>query len=275
MAFCYNCGSQLDDNVLFCPNCGAKNVANAAAAQQSAPQAVQYQQPAPQPVQYQQPVAQVGGVAVAAPVKKKSKLPIIIISAVAALAIAAVLIIGLVLNGGKPYVGAWAMSENGVPNYRYIIAWTDDGKITAGDDTDYFKDVGNNIIIGYSDEACTSMAGALRYEINGNTMVVTTGTCDPNGANFYPNGNVQQYTKLVVDSSTPICGVWQDMYSDIIVYITGDKVYGDGVENEYKLIGNKIIVTNDGYEDEGTYSLNGDDLMIRTDYDILMFKRLF
>lgn len=52
MAFCSNCGKQMDDNVKFCPACGTQNLAYQAP--QSAPQESQPQQAAPQQAAPQQ-----------------------------------------------------------------------------------------------------------------------------------------------------------------------------------------------------------------------------
>ena len=50
MAFCKNCGAQLDDQAVFCTSCGAN--------QNEAPQQPAYQQPVYQQPVYQQPVYQ-------------------------------------------------------------------------------------------------------------------------------------------------------------------------------------------------------------------------
>lgn len=60
MAFCSSCGAQMDDNAVFCLNCGAQKAAPAQApVQPQAPvQAPAYQQPVYQQPVYQQPVYQ-------------------------------------------------------------------------------------------------------------------------------------------------------------------------------------------------------------------------
>ena len=255
MPFCYNCGTEIDDSVSFCPNCGAKNVANETPAQQ----------PAPQPVQYQQPAAQNVGAAVAAPKKKISPVPIVIISIVVVLSIAAAIFAPILLKGAKPYIGAWAKidTETGfTDNYRYIVALTDDGRLISGGNTAYCKEFADHIIVGYDDEDCTSMLGSLRYEVNGNIMELTFGTCEPSGANFTSNGRVETYTKLAVDDSTPISGVWRDKFSNEIMYVTSDKIYDGWYSLDYTIIGDKIITNSYGYEAEFSYVFNGDELMI-------------
>ncbi len=57
MAFCHNCGAQVNDGVKFCPGCGAPlQAAPAQQAPAAQPVQQQYQQPVQQ--QYQQPVQQ-------------------------------------------------------------------------------------------------------------------------------------------------------------------------------------------------------------------------
>ncbi|MBQ3084499.1 MAG: zinc-ribbon domain-containing protein [Clostridia bacterium] len=139
--FCQNCGNQLDDNAVFCPNCGAKDELPAAAPAPeapayTAPQAPAYTAPqapaygapeapaytapqapaygAPEAPAYTAPQAPVyGAPAYAAPEgyaapapKDNKKLMIGIIAAVAAIAVIVVLVILLFGGGRGGYLGA-------------------------------------------------------------------------------------------------------------------------------------------------------------------------
>lgn len=125
--FCQNCGNQLDDNVVFCPNCGAKEELPAAA---PAPEAPIYTAPAPEAPAYTAPQAPAygapeapaytapqapvyGAPAYAAPEgyaapapKDNKKLIIGIIAAVAAIAVIVVLALVLFGGGRGGYLGA-------------------------------------------------------------------------------------------------------------------------------------------------------------------------
>ncbi len=100
--FCPNCGTQLEDNALFCGSCGTRMSADQQP-QQAQPQyeQPQYQQPQyeqPQYQQYGQPQYQQYGQPQA---PKKNKTPIFIaIGAVAAVAVIALVLV-LVLGGGS------------------------------------------------------------------------------------------------------------------------------------------------------------------------------
>ncbi len=80
--FCANCGTSMEDDVVFCPNCGAKDETPAAAPVAPAPDAAVTTFDAVQ--------------------KKSSKTPVII-GAVAVVAVALIVVLVMVLGGGSGY----------------------------------------------------------------------------------------------------------------------------------------------------------------------------
>ncbi|MCH5324248.1 MAG: zinc ribbon domain-containing protein [Eubacterium sp.] len=122
MIFCTKCGTQFDDNVKFCPQCGAAVVppeVQPAPAQQAPVQQPQYvqqpvqqpqyaQQPVQQPfpqqpmpqMQYGQPVPQYAGGYMMPPPKKKKTGLIIALTAIGAVLIAGVVVLLILLLGG-------------------------------------------------------------------------------------------------------------------------------------------------------------------------------
>lgn len=285
MAFCFNCGAQIDASVPFCENCGEKNAAYAAG-QQPAPQPVQYQQPAPQPVQYQQPaqypmqygqpMPQYGGVAVAAP-KKKKKVFITIIIVASVLLIAGAIVLIILLGGGsvggKPYTGAWAETGNGYSLNEPVLVITNDGRLVLDSDLGYYKEYADRIITVYYDQNCTRPMGSLQYIINADTLTIVLGECDDNGTNFTPNGRSEVYTKVKTYSGTAISGVWYAEYGGML-YMTDDELYENGDGVDYRISGDKIILIERGDEIEFNYSIAGDTLTIYSGMDIMKFTRL-
>ena len=162
MAFCTNCGAQVPDGTAFCTNCGRP---------MSAPQR-------PAPGAYAAPA----GYPAPAPVRKKSKAPLILGI------VAAVLVIGIVIGvlfltgvlGAKGPVGTWTLTYASDDDYKpgavtlvtlmidkdnggyfkssetwdgYTYTWG--GKVTC---TDAFMMVGDN---------------ACPYMVNGDTMTLS------------------------------------------------------------------------------------------------------
>lgn len=160
MKFCSQCGSQQDDNAVFCNECGNSFSGAPIPPQPTQPQFNQPQQfqppqfSQPQPQQFQQPqpqFAQAGVQGTAAAQKGSKKKLIIIISAIAAVVAVTLLVLFLfVFKSRDDYiVGTWQeVKENGNGGYSR-----------------FYKDGTVDLTIGKDIKAT--------YKIDGDTLIIT------------------------------------------------------------------------------------------------------
>jgi|GEM_PF-6611473 len=164
MAFCQKCGAQLDGALKFCTNCGTPTA-------QQPPQYQQQQQPYMQPpVQRQQPYIQPPVQQPPAPVKRKSKAPLV--------AVVLVLVVGLTAAGiftnGFGLFGGNSVAVSGITGFNAVLGGqtakmgvklTAGSRLTTGGETCVYLEVGKNSIVKMDENSEISVA-----EIKGSVL---------------------------------------------------------------------------------------------------------
>lgn len=130
--FCNQCGKEIPDGTVFCPNCGAK---------QESMEAV--------PVQAQ-PIEPMPGAAPSVPEQKKKANPVKIIIPVAAVALVLVVVLALLLFGGKKSSDVMEYAENALyyidgPDYFFNL----EGETEEVDDVYTYYTSGNGAVTAY------------------------------------------------------------------------------------------------------------------------------
>lgn len=257
--FCYKCGTQIPDDSVFCPKCGA-GLKSAEAGQQPAVE----QQPTPQ---YTQP----------APKKSKKGVAVAISISCAVVVIAVVILILLlggngrsVFGGGdrEALIGLWVPQGSNTlsPNGGYVFG--KDGKLYGEEDIYNYTIYEDKKVIVLGEQS-------LRYTLNGSSLTLEIGASDTDGSNFVTNNNTLNLTRGKVTSSNGVYGLWKYEYSGGYVFTN----IVDDTSNNRVIIHEEdvsFICTDDGSRltvSEGDYAgyylqytLNGDTLTLQS-YD--------